>query len=82
MVTASDETLNIDGADTEVTVFRLGRLAMYYQSLDAEKIGLWNRQSGKWEPLSDDFSQAIRHALEMARRERTVQLIQLPLGAQ
>ncbi len=82
MVTSSDETLSIDGAYTDLTVFRLGRLAMFYQTLDAEKIGMWSSQSGKWEPLSQDFSQAIRHALEMARRERTVQLIQLPLGAQ
>ncbi len=81
MVTSSDETLNIDGADTEVTEFRLGRLAMYYQSLDAEKIGMFNRQTNQWEALSKDYSQVIRHALEMARRERTVQLIQLPLGA-
>ncbi|MBW1896685.1 MAG: DUF3450 domain-containing protein [Deltaproteobacteria bacterium] len=82
MVTSSDETLVIDGSDTEVTVFRLGRMAMFYQTQDGKKIGHWNRQSGKWEPLSKDYAQVIRHALEMARRERTVQLIQLPLGAQ
>ena len=81
MVTSSDETLNLDGKDTEVTVLRLGRLAMFYQSLDGEKIGFWNIQSGRWEPLSREYPQTIRQALEMARRERTVQLITLPLGA-
>jgi len=81
MVTASDETLKIDGADTEVSVFRLGRLAMFYRSLDGEKAGRWNPQSNKWEPISEEYNREIRQALEMARRERSVQLIQLPLGA-
>ena len=81
MVTASDETLNIDGDDTEVTIFRLGRMAMYYQSMDKAKIGKWNMEALKWEPMSKDFARQIRHAIEMANRERTVQLIQLPVGA-
>jgi len=81
MVTASDETLNIDGDDTEVTIFRLGRMAMYYQSMDKVKIGKWNMETKKWEPMSKDFARQIRHAVEMANRERTVQLIQLPVGA-
>ena len=81
MVTASDETLEIDGDETEVTLFRLGRMAMYYQTLDKEKIGKWNSGSSQWESMSKDFARQIRHAIEMARRERSVQLIQLPLGA-
>lgn len=81
MVTASDETLKVDGADTEVTVLRLGRLAMFYRSLDGEKLGRWNKAAGQWEPLDKGFGRQLRYALEMARRERTVQLIQLPLGA-
>lgn len=80
MVTSSDETLLLDGAETEVTVFRLGRLAMFYQSLDGERVGFWSKANGEWEPLSREYAPVIRQALEMARRERTVQLIQLPLG--
>ena len=81
MVTASEDTLNIDGQDTQGTIFRLGRLAMYYQSLDGAKLAIWNADSNKWEPLPKEFSRDLRHAIEMARRERSVQLIQLPLGA-
>ncbi|WP_321491457.1 DUF3450 domain-containing protein [uncultured Desulfobacter sp.] len=82
MVTSSDETISIDGEETEVTVFRLGRLAMYYQSLDAKKLGMFNPKTGRWQVMDPVFSKDLRHALEMARRERTAQLIQLPLGAQ
>jgi len=56
-------------------------MAMYYQSMDKVKIGKWNMDTNKWEPMSKDFARQIRHAIEMANRERTVQLIQLPVGA-
>ncbi|NNF99442.1 MAG: DUF3450 domain-containing protein [Desulfobacteraceae bacterium] len=82
MVTSSDETLALFGVDTEVKVFRLGRLAMFYQTLDGKNVGFWNPRNQKWEPLTRDFVTVIRHSLEMARRERTVQLIQLPIGAE
>ncbi|MEN8210095.1 MAG: DUF3450 domain-containing protein [Thermodesulfobacteriota bacterium] len=81
MVTASEETFNIDGEDTQVTLFRLGRMAMYYQTIDGAKLGRWNAAVRKWEPMSKDFARDLRHAIEMARRERSVQLIQLPVGA-
>lgn len=81
MVTATDNTLKIDGTETEVTILRIGRLAMFYRSLDGKKIGRWNDESGHWESLDKKFGRVVRYALEMARRERTVQLIQLPLGA-
>jgi hypothetical protein len=81
MVRASDETLKIDGVDTVVSILQLGRLAMYYQSLDGKKLGRWNPESSQWEPISDDYARQIRRALGMARRERSVELIQLPLGA-
>ena len=82
MVTSSDETIALDGEDTEVTVFRLGRMAMYYRSLDGQKLGIFNPDTGLWQAMDPSFSKDLRHALEMARRERTAQLIQLPLGAQ
>ena len=55
MVSATNESLNIDGDDTEVTIFRLGRMAMYYQSMDKEKIGRWNPQTKKWNPCQRTF---------------------------
>ena len=82
MVTATDETLTIDGENTEVTIFRLGRMAMYYQTLDKEKIGRYNPDTRQWDPMPKEFSRSLRQAVEMANRERTVQLIHLPLGAQ
>jgi hypothetical protein len=79
--TASDETLVLNGIETDVTILRMGRLAMFYQSLDGESVGWWNNQSKMWEPIDDSFARGIRRALAMARGEKIVELIQVPIGA-
>jgi len=79
--TASDATLVLNGVETDVTILRLGRLAMFYQSLDGESVGWWNKQTKTWEPIDDSFARGIRRALAMARGERVVELIQVPIGA-
>ena len=79
--TAEDETLVLNGVETDVTILRLGRLAMFYQSLDGESVGRWNNQAKTWEPIDDSFARGIRRALSMARGERGLELIQVPIGA-
>ncbi len=80
-VGTSDVTLTIDGKETEVTLLRIGRVAMFYTSLDGKKIGMWNDQERRWEPLPKNHERDISRAMQMARRERTIGLINIPVGA-
>lgn len=80
-VGTSDITLNIDGNDTEVTTLRFGRVALFYISLDGKRIGWWNEETRAWEPLPGNFEREMSRALQMARRERTIDLINIPVGA-
>ena len=77
----SNVTLPVDGKETEVTILRFGRVAMFYISLDGKKIGRWNEQARAWEPLPKSFEREINRSLQMARRERTSDLIYIPVGA-
>ena len=79
--TSTDETLVLNGVETDVTILRYGRLAMFYQSLDGESVGWWNDQAKTWEPIDDSFARGIKRALAMTRGERGVDLIQVPIGA-
>ena len=81
MVSSIDTTLNLSGGDTQVTVLRLGRVAMFYLSLDGTQIGLWNDETKQWEPISEQFIRPIRRLLDMAERKRSVELTEIPLGA-
>jgi len=80
-VEAREVTLTIDGRATRVMLLRLGRLGLYYHSLDDTMAGRWNRGSGAWEPLPASLARPLRYAREMAERKRAVELLNLPLEA-
>ena len=80
-MSVTDETLVLNGVESDVTVLRFGRLAMFYQSLDGKSVGMWNVQEKRWMPISDDFARIIRKGIAMARGETGMKLIQLPVGA-
>jgi hypothetical protein len=75
------ETLNIDGVDTQVIIFRLGRVGMYYMSLDEEQIGYFNSLTNDWEPLPESMIRDITLAVDIGQAKRPVEIIKLPLGA-
>ena len=65
------ETLNIDGVETQVVIFRLGRVGMYYMSLDEEQIGQLRMETGQWEKFPDSLNRDIGIAVSI-RLKRTV----------
>lgn len=75
------ETLNIGGVDTQVFIFRLGRVGMYYMSLDEEQVGWYNAEKRQWEPLSDSLTRDIATAIDFGQRKKAVEIVKLPLGA-
>jgi len=75
------ETLNIDGVDTQVLIFRLGRVGMYYMSLDEKQIGFYNQGTGQWDALPESLTRDISLAMDIAQAKRTVEIVKLPLGA-
>lgn len=68
-----------DGPRT-VQVFRLGRLALFYRTLDGKEIGRFNPETGRWEKLPGRFSREMERAMEMAARRRAAELLKLPIG--
>lgn len=80
-VSSSMQELDIDGVPTQVAVFRLGRTALFYQTADGSGAGYWDRASGAWKPLAQDYTQTLHRARDMADRKRAVELLDLPIGA-
>jgi hypothetical protein len=64
----------------QVRVLRLGRVGLFYVSMDESKAGGWNPDTRKWEPLSPDLVHNLKRALEMTEKKRTPQLVKLPVG--
>ena len=76
-----DETLSLNGAETQVTIFRLGRVKMFYMSIDQKQVGIFNERSGQWEALPEDMIKEFKVAFDMALAKRAAEIVELPLGA-
>lgn len=72
-------TLEQKGSQREVTFFRLGRVGLYYQTLDGEESGRWSREKAAWETLDDQFNWSIRKGISVARQQSVPELLELPL---
>jgi hypothetical protein len=75
----SEESLPLAGTDTVVQVLRLGRVGIYYMTLDGKRAGWFNRRTGQWEPLARSYHEALREALRMALKQRAFELVRLPV---
>ncbi len=76
----SEEFLVLDGVETTVRMLRLGRVGLYYLSLDGDRAGWFNRSSKRWEPLSGVSNEAVKEALRMTLKQRAFDLVRLPVA--
>jgi uncharacterized coiled-coil protein SlyX len=71
--------LLVEGEELSVEFLRIGRTALYYQSLDRERGGLWDRERGDWTALDSDHHRGLSQAMRVARNQSAPQLLELPL---
>jgi hypothetical protein len=57
----------------------VGRLALYYQTLDGHESGIWRNDQRRWQRLSGEENEAIARGLRAARKLEPPQLMVLPL---
>ena len=71
--------LSLDGEDLSVQYLRIGRVALYYQSLDGSTSGYWSTKQQQWLPLDARYNRGIIQALRVAENITAPQLLNLPL---
>ncbi len=79
-VEAYDRVLTLAGKETTVNVLRLGRIGLYYLTLDGREAGWYNPDGKTWEPLPGRFLEPVKDGLRMAMKQRAVDLVRLPVG--
>ncbi len=72
--------IEVEGQELFADILRLGRMALFWQTPDHDRVGWYDQASGRWEELPDKEQRNIGRAIEMATRMRPVELIDLPLG--
>lgn len=69
-------------ADTRsVDYLRIGRTALYYQTLDGGESGMWDPARGSWEVLPASYNYALRQSMKVAQKRSAPSLMEVPLRA-
>ena len=70
--------LKADNSTRTVDFLRIGRVGLYYQTLDRQEVGQWDTTAGGWQKLADDYILPIRKGLRIARKQSAPDLLYLP----
>ncbi len=74
------QTIAAEGRDMLVNIFRLGRISLFYQSLDRNRCGFYNVARQQWQALPDDHNRAVGAAIDIGAKRKPAELLRLPLG--
>jgi hypothetical protein len=75
------DTLSVDGTERTVEILRLGRVGLYFLTLDGAEAGYWDRAAGRWQVLPGDYRDGIRQGIRVASKEVAPDLVVLPVPA-
>lgn len=74
------ETIVVEGQTILVNIFRLGRISLFYQTLDEKASGFYDVFLKTWQPLPRSYNHGIKTAINIGAKRQPVELLTLPLG--
>lgn len=74
------EKLTHDNESVLVNILRLGRLGLFYVSLDESSCGFYNIATKDWQILPDYYVHPLQTAIAIAAKQRPAEFIDMPLG--
>ncbi|WP_317933308.1 DUF3450 domain-containing protein [Halioxenophilus sp. WMMB6] len=81
-ISTYETALTLDGVEREVNVLQVGRIALLYQTKDTKLSGAWDASQGAWTPLdSGDYRSAILKGIRIAKKQASVDILELPILA-
>ena len=79
-IESTQETIKIEGQEILANVFRLGRVGLYYVTLDERQCGFFDPAKKGWRKLPDRYVHSLQTAVAIADKRRPVEFINMPLG--
>lgn len=71
--------ITLDQEKISVEFLRIGRTALYYQTLDGEHSGYWSPANKQWVALPEKYNSDIKQGMRVATSQLAPQLLNLPL---
>ena len=79
-VETRQEKIRIGQEEVLTTAFRLGAMALFYETIDQQGAGYFDLSQNQWSPLEGGACRDIRVAVEIASKTRPAEIVTLPLG--
>ena len=73
------DTILIGGTERKVDILKVGRVSLVYQTADASETGMYNLNTGAFEPIGNEYEASIRQGIRMARQQATQDLFSIPV---
>lgn len=78
-IEAYQDELTVNDVTRTVDFLRIGRVSLYYLTLDGLEAGIWDVKTGQWQILSTDYLQPIAQGLKVALKQLPPDLLVLPI---
>ncbi len=72
--------IELDGEPTQVDLLRVGRLALFYRTLDRQGAGVFDPAAGRFTALPEGTLEEVSRAFRVVRREAAAEMTALPVG--
>ena len=72
--------INGDGAEVEVDMLRIGRVALMYQTKDKSQTGAWNKATRSWETLASDYRRPVDQGIRIAKKLAPQDVMEMPIN--
>ena len=76
---AYEAQTEIAGSEVTVDLLRVGRVALFYMSLDGNQAGIWDERTKAWVTLPNSYLDSLDYAIRVAREQAPPNLVELPL---
>ncbi len=74
------QTVGVAGKEMLVNVFRLGRIGLFFQTLDGKTSGAFKVATSDWRPLPPSTNRVIGEAIDIGAKRQPVEILTMPLG--
>ena len=72
--------IELDGQPRQVTFFRVGRIALMYQTPDQDETGVWDADSRSWQ-VDNGFRSEVAKGIRIAKKQAAIDILNLPIPA-
>lgn len=75
------DSLQVGSETITANILQVGRSGLYYQTLDGQRSGYWDRKANTWTALDSSHNEGINHAIRMTQGKESKDLMMLPIEA-